>query len=50
MLYICAEGEADVVMGEHTEHITPYDLVLIPAEADVVELRGQATLLEVYIK
>ena len=50
VLYICAEGEADVVMGEHTEHITPYELVLIPAEADVVELRGQATLLEVYIK
>ncbi len=50
VLYICAEGEADVVMGEHTEHITPYELVLIPAEADVVELRGEATLLEVYIK
>lgn len=50
VLYICAEGEAEVTIGENTEHITPYELVMIPAEADVVSLRGKATLLEVYIK
>lgn len=50
VLYICTAGEADVTMGEHTEHIEPYELVMIPAEADVVKLNGNATLLEVYIK
>ena len=49
-LYICTAGEADVTIGEHTEHIEPYELVMIPAEADVVKLNGNATLLEVYIK
>ncbi|MBQ8553386.1 MAG: class I mannose-6-phosphate isomerase [Alistipes sp.] len=50
VLYICAEGEADVTVGDTTEHITPYELVMIPAEADAVTLHGTATLLEVYIK
>lgn len=50
VLYICTAGEADVTMGEHNEHIEPYELVMIPAEADVVKLNGNATLLEVYIK
>ena len=50
VLYICTAGETDVTMGEHTEHIEPYELVMIPAEADVVKLNGNATLLEVYIK
>ena len=50
VLYICAEGEADVRVGDTTEHITPYELVMIPAEADIVTLQGNAKLLEVYIK
>ena len=50
VLYICAEGEASVMMGDTTEHIGPLDLVMIPAEADSVELSGKAKLLEVYIK
>ena len=50
VLYICAEGEADVRVGDTTEHITPYELVMIPAEADIVTLHGNAKLLEVYIK
>lgn len=50
VLYICAEGEASIRMGDMTEHIGPLDLVMIPAEADSVELSGKAKLLEVYIK
>ena len=50
VLYICAEGEADVRIGDTSEHITPYELVMIPAEADIVTLHGNAKLLEVYIK
>jgi mannose-6-phosphate isomerase len=50
VLYICAEGEADIKVGDTTEHITPYELVMIPAEADMVTLSGEAKLLEVYIK
>lgn len=49
VLYICAEGEADVCMGDSTEHLEPFDLVMIPAEADSVKLCGNAKLLEVYI-
>ena len=37
-------------MGEHTEALKPYELVMIPAEADYVEVSGKATMLEVYIK
>ena len=50
ILYICAEGEADVRMGENCEHLSPLDLVMIPAEADSVEIDGHGKLLEVYIK
>lgn len=50
VLYICAEGEADVCMGDSKEHLEPFDLVMIPAEADSVKLCGNAKLLEVYIE
>jgi mannose-6-phosphate isomerase len=50
VLYICTDGEADITLNGTTEHLTPFELVMIPAEADSVELSGQATLLEVYIK
>lgn len=50
VLYICAEGEADVRMGDSVEHLSPLDLVMIPAEADTVTLDGKGKLLEVYIK
>ena len=50
VLYICVDGEADVKLGEHSEHLSRYELVMIPAEADVVELTGNGKLLEVYIK
>ncbi|MBR4995305.1 MAG: class I mannose-6-phosphate isomerase [Alistipes sp.] len=49
VLYICAEGEATVTMGENSEILEPFDLVMIPAEADSVTLKGNAKLLEVYI-
>ncbi len=50
VLYVCTEGEAEVRIGGYCEKLTPYELVMIPAEADVVTLSGRATLLEVYIK
>ena len=50
VLYICADGEADVCMGDSKEHLEPFDLVMIPAEADSVKLCGNAKLLEVYIE
>ena len=50
VLYICTAGKAEVKMGEHSEKLSPYELVMIPAEADSVTLSGAATLLEVYIK
>lgn len=50
VLYICAEGEADVTLGDCTEHLSALDLVMIPAEADTVRLSGSARLLEVYIR
>ncbi len=50
VLYLCAEGGADITVGGNTEHIDALDLVMIPAEADSVEIKGQGKLLEVYIK
>ena len=45
-----AEGEGEVKMGDSTERLSPLDLVMIPAEADSVEIGGRGKLLEVYIK
>lgn len=50
VLYICAEGEGEVKMGDSTERLSPLDLVMIPAEADSVEISGRGKLLEVYIR
>ena len=50
VLYICVEGEADVKLGDNSEHLSPYELVMIPAEADCVTLTGNGKLLEVYIR
>lgn len=50
ILYLCAEGEATITLGEHTEKIEPFDLIMIPAEADNITLQGNAKLLEVYIE
>lgn len=50
VLYICSEGSAEITVAGHTEHISPFEVVMIPAEADEVLLSGRATLLEVYIK
>lgn len=50
VLYICAEGGTDITVGGNTEHIDALDLVMIPAEADSVEIKGEGKLLEVYIK
>lgn len=50
VLYLCAEGDADITVNGNTEHIAAFDLVMIPAEADCVEIKGAGKLLEVYIK
>lgn len=50
VLYMCAEGQASVQMGENEEILEPFDLVMIPAEADSVMLKGSGKLLEVYIE
>lgn len=50
VLYICTEGQATIKMGDMAETLQPYELVMIPAEADSITLSGKATLLEVYIK
>ena len=50
VLYICTEGEVEVKMGEHTEHLDALDLVMIPAEADKVEVCGKGRVMEIYIK
>lgn len=50
VLYICVDGEVDVTIGEHSEHLGSYELVMIPAEANNVEIAGNGKLLEVYIK
>lgn len=50
VLYICAEGEAEVSVNGNAEHLDAYELVMIPAEADIVELKGKGKLLEVFIR
>lgn len=50
VLYICTDGEAEVKLNGCSEHLDPYELVMIPAEADNVEISGKGKLLEVYIK
>lgn len=50
VLYICAEGEAEVSVNGNTEHLDAYELVMIPADADMVELKGKGKLLEVFIR
>ena len=50
VLYICTEGEAQVTVNGNSEHLDALELVMIPAEADTVQLSGKGKLLEVYIK
>ena len=49
VLYNCTEGEVDVVMNDCVEHLTQSDVVLIPAEADSVTIKGHGSLMETYI-
>lgn len=50
VLYICTEGEAQVTVNGNSEHLDALELVMIPAEADTVQLSGKGKILEVYIK
>lgn len=48
--YICTEGEFTVSAEGSEEKVSPISSILIPAEIDDVEISGNATILEVYIK
>ena len=49
VLYSCTEGEVDIIMGDNVEHLTKTDVVMIPAEADSVTIKGCGQLMETYI-
>ncbi len=49
VIYMCLEGGAEVLCGEHHETLAKGETMLIPAEADSVTLQGEAQLLEIYI-
>lgn len=49
-LYVCTEGEVDIVMDEHTEHLSQTGVVMIPAEASSVTIKGKGKLLETYMR
>ena len=49
VMYNCVEGEVDIVMNDNVEHLSLSDVVLIPAEADSVVIKGRGKLMETYI-
>lgn len=49
-VYICTEGDFDIEFGSQVLSFKAGDTVLIPAKMESFELRGNATLLEIFIK
>jgi mannose-6-phosphate isomerase len=49
VLYSCTEGEVDIIMGDNVEHLVQTDVVMVPAEADCVTIKGKGSLMETYI-
>lgn len=49
VLYNCVEGEVDIEMEDCVEHLSQSDVVLVPAEADSVTIKGRGRLMETYI-
>lgn len=49
VIYVCADGKAEIDNGESLTPITAGETVLIPAETGDVTLKGEATILECYI-
>lgn len=48
-LYVCTEGKADIVIGEEIYALNCGDTVLIPAAVSEISLRGEATVLEIFV-
>jgi mannose-6-phosphate isomerase len=49
VIYICIDGELSIVHGDGTATLAGGQTALLPAALDEATLRGDATLLEVYI-
>ena len=49
VLYYCTEGSVEIITDDGTETLRRGEVVLIPAEANEITIKGSATLLEYYI-
>jgi mannose-6-phosphate isomerase len=50
VIYLCTEGNLTVQYAEGTTTLTRGELLLVPAQEEEMELAGNATVLEVYVK
>ena len=50
VIYMCLGGNVEVLSAEGNETLTKGETMLIPAETNSVTLKGEATLLEIYIQ
>lgn len=50
VIYVCVEGAFEVEYSSGSERLSPGETMLIPALEEHIELRGNGTLLEVYIE
>lgn len=48
-VYMCVEGEFEIRIGNEKYHYKTGDTVLLPAAIAALELKGKASLLEIYI-
>lgn len=48
-VYMCVEGEFEILIGKEKYHYKTGDTVLLPAAIKALELKGKASLLEIYI-
>jgi len=48
-VYICTQGKATLHANTHNVDINEGETILVPAALNNIELKGKATLLEVYI-
>ncbi|MCC9041424.1 class I mannose-6-phosphate isomerase [Myroides sp. M-43] len=48
-LYVCTEGKADIMIGSEVHFLNCGDTVLIPAAVSEIILKGEATILEIFV-
>ncbi|WP_121966103.1 type I phosphomannose isomerase catalytic subunit [Myroides sp. N17-2] len=48
-LYVCTEGKAEIIIGGETYFLNCGDTVLIPAAVSEIILKGEATILEIFV-